>query len=133
MYAKQADLYGWAETNVSWTELSKNQMEYHGRRIHDNYKLIATSNDNLAGYKQPGGTCLALVDKTVGRHMYSNNNDKGPGHWCYACITGRDQHKVYFVVGCRPCKQNKPGDTTVNAQQKRLLTMQGDHDPKPHK
>eukprot|EP00957_Ditylum_brightwellii_P007461 564196-Ditylum_brightwellii.AAC.1 len=48
MHAKQADLYGWAKTNVSWTELRKNQTEYHGRCIHNNYKLIATSSDDPA-------------------------------------------------------------------------------------
>eukprot|EP00957_Ditylum_brightwellii_P072568 5514639-Ditylum_brightwellii.AAC.1 len=79
MHAKQADLYGWAKTNISWTELRKNQTEYHGRRIHDNYKLISTSSDCPAGYKQPGCTCLALVDKTMGRHMHSNNDNKGLG------------------------------------------------------
>eukprot|EP00957_Ditylum_brightwellii_P174498 13286217-Ditylum_brightwellii.AAC.2 len=116
MHTKQADLYGWDETNVPWTELCKKQTEYHGLRIHDNYKLIVTLSNEFAEYKQPGGA-----------------NDKGLGHWCYTCIAGRDQHKVYFVVGYQPCKENKPGDTTVNAQQKRLLTMQGEHDSKPGK
>eukprot|EP00957_Ditylum_brightwellii_P130549 9958482-Ditylum_brightwellii.AAC.2 len=118
MHAKQADLYGWAKTNVSWTELRKNQTKYHGHCIHNNYKLISTSSNDPSGYKQPSGTCLALVDKTVGRHMHSNNNNKGLEHWFYACIAGRDQHKVYFAVGYQLCKQNKPGDTTVNAPTK---------------
>eukprot|EP00957_Ditylum_brightwellii_P050436 3824434-Ditylum_brightwellii.AAC.1 len=86
MHAKQADLYGWAETNVSWTELCKNQTEYHGCHTHDNYKLIATSSNEPAEYKQPGGTCLDLVDTTIRWHMHSNANDKGLGRWCYACI-----------------------------------------------
>eukprot|EP00957_Ditylum_brightwellii_P173153 13181755-Ditylum_brightwellii.AAC.1 len=63
MHAKHADLYGWAETKVSWTELCKNQTEYHGCCIHDNYKLITALSNEPAEYKQPGGTCLALVDK----------------------------------------------------------------------
>eukprot|EP00957_Ditylum_brightwellii_P057340 4347584-Ditylum_brightwellii.AAC.1 len=112
MHAKQADLYRWAKINVPWTELWKNQMEYHGHHIHDNYKLIATLSSEPAEYKQPSGACLALVDKIVGRHMHSNADDK---------------------VGYQHCKQNKPGDTTINAQKKCLLTMQGEHDPKPRK
>eukprot|EP00957_Ditylum_brightwellii_P088868 6766875-Ditylum_brightwellii.AAC.1 len=33
----------------------------------------------------------------------------------------------------RPCKQSNPGDSTANAQQKRLLIQQGEINPNPRK
>jgi hypothetical protein len=51
----------------------------------------------------------------------------------YVCIGGQEQQKLYVIVAYRPCKQSNPGDSTVNAQQKRLLIQQGEINPNPRK
>eukprot|EP00957_Ditylum_brightwellii_P088104 6711407-Ditylum_brightwellii.AAC.1 len=92
-----------------------------------------SSDDPTIGQKQPGGACIGINGNSVGALVQSGKDDTGLGRWVYACIGGREQRKLYIVVAYRPCKQSNPGDSIVNAQQKRLLIQQGETNPNPRK
>eukprot|EP00957_Ditylum_brightwellii_P075659 5749798-Ditylum_brightwellii.AAC.1 len=51
----------------------------------------------------------------------------------YVQIVGKNQKKVMFAMVYKPCIQANEGDSTVTAQQKQILTMQGDNEAKPRK
>ena len=87
---KEATIYGWAETSTKWSLQMILQANQCGRKIHKHYKLIATSSNKEAGYKQMGGTCMGMVDNIVGRHMESEEDKCGLGRWTYVCIAGKD-------------------------------------------
>eukprot|EP00957_Ditylum_brightwellii_P065925 4999719-Ditylum_brightwellii.AAC.1 len=67
----------------------------------------------------------------VGRKMKGGEDGNGLGWWSFVQLTGRDQRKVMFVLAYKLCKQTDEGDSTATAQQKRLLTMQGNSEIKP--
>eukprot|EP00957_Ditylum_brightwellii_P166697 12689956-Ditylum_brightwellii.AAC.1 len=42
---------------------------------------------------------------------------------------GRDQYQITIITAYCPCKQYDPGDSTINAQQCRVLRQQGINNP----
>eukprot|EP00957_Ditylum_brightwellii_P117948 8996383-Ditylum_brightwellii.AAC.1 len=130
MKDKEASIWGWTETNVNWTPSQVNQANYIGRKIHKKTKLVTTLSNEAAGYKQMSGTCTAMTDNIVSRHMKSSKDDTGLGRWMYICIVGKDNRKLYVITGYRPCTQSNPGLGMVNAQQQGLLTAKGKPDAK---
>eukprot|EP00957_Ditylum_brightwellii_P165673 12612415-Ditylum_brightwellii.AAC.1 len=66
----------------------------------------------------------------VGQIIKSDSNSSGLGQWSYVQIAGQDQQKLTIITAYRPCKQNKPGDSTGTSQQKRILRQQGIDHPK---
>eukprot|EP00957_Ditylum_brightwellii_P035842 2716812-Ditylum_brightwellii.AAC.1 len=125
MIAKDATIYGWSETNKKWSPRMIKQANTTKRRIHKNYKMIATSSDEESTYKQMGGICTDMVDNIVGSHIESRGDKCSLGRWMYAYITGKDQRKAYIMTGYRPCMQSNPGSEKATAQQKWLLRMKG--------
>eukprot|EP00957_Ditylum_brightwellii_P131885 10057402-Ditylum_brightwellii.AAC.1 len=109
MKNKEASIWDWAEANVNWMPSRVNQANYIRRRINIFFKLVATSSDEAAGYRQMDGTCTAMADNIVDRHMESGKDDKDLGRWMYICITGKDDRKLYVITGYRPCTQSNPG------------------------
>eukprot|EP00957_Ditylum_brightwellii_P186119 14170017-Ditylum_brightwellii.AAC.1 len=61
-----------------------------------------------------------------------DNDSRGLGHWGFVKLVGKNQKEITIVTAYQPCKQNKPSDATVNAQQHRLLRQQGIQHPQPH-
>eukprot|EP00957_Ditylum_brightwellii_P167494 12750153-Ditylum_brightwellii.AAC.1 len=61
----------------------------------------------------------------VGRKIKGGADGKGLCQWSFVQLAGRDQRKVMLLSTYKPCKQLDEGDSTATAQQKRLLTMQG--------
>eukprot|EP00957_Ditylum_brightwellii_P096209 7329005-Ditylum_brightwellii.AAC.1 len=131
MKEKEANLLGWAEPNISWKRITHARAEYFGQEHHNNFKRVSASSDDPAKCNQQGGVCMGMVDKVLGRHIKSGSDDKGLGRWCYICLSGQYQQKIYIVTAYRPCIQHDPGDATVTTQQKRLLIQQGVKEPKP--
>eukprot|EP00957_Ditylum_brightwellii_P009913 748100-Ditylum_brightwellii.AAC.1 len=115
---KEADVWGWAEPNISWTRVTHVRAEYFGQEQRNNFKLVAASSNDPAKYKQQGEVCMGMVDNIVGWHIKSS---------------GQHQWKIYIVIAYRLCIQHDPGDTTVTTQQKCLLIQQGVKEPKPRK
>eukprot|EP00957_Ditylum_brightwellii_P083215 6326844-Ditylum_brightwellii.AAC.1 len=79
MKNKEASIWSWAEINANWTPLQVNQVNYTGRKIHIFFKLVATSSNEAAGYRQMGNTFTAMTDNIVGRHMENSKDDTGLG------------------------------------------------------
>eukprot|EP00957_Ditylum_brightwellii_P163516 12449123-Ditylum_brightwellii.AAC.1 len=67
----------------------------------------------------------------VGQIIKSDTNSSGLVQWSYVQITGQDQRKLTIITAYRPCKQHKPGNSTVTSQQKQLLQQQRIDHPKP--
>eukprot|EP00957_Ditylum_brightwellii_P043877 3327497-Ditylum_brightwellii.AAC.1 len=89
--------------------------------------------DNPTDHKQQGDTCMAPVNNMVGRHVQSGEDASGFGQWIYIKIAGKHQRKIVLITGYRLCVQSDPGDSTVTAQHKQLLTMKGIKNVNPRK
>eukprot|EP00957_Ditylum_brightwellii_P091678 6980932-Ditylum_brightwellii.AAC.1 len=79
MQTIEASIWGWSDTNVNWSLSVISQANYHGRKIQNIFKLITTSSDEAAGYKQRRCTCTAMIYSIVGRHMRSGEDESGLG------------------------------------------------------
>eukprot|EP00957_Ditylum_brightwellii_P083511 6348610-Ditylum_brightwellii.AAC.1 len=64
-----------------------------GFKIFKNFKIITSTSNDPAGWKQQGGTCIGLVNGMVGRKMSGGEYNKRLGRWSYVQIAGRDQKK----------------------------------------
>eukprot|EP00957_Ditylum_brightwellii_P155988 11872661-Ditylum_brightwellii.AAC.1 len=52
-----------------------------------------------------GKTCTTMTDDIVGRHMTSGEDENELGRWTYACITRKDNRKLYVITRYCPCIQ----------------------------
>eukprot|EP00957_Ditylum_brightwellii_P008142 617413-Ditylum_brightwellii.AAC.1 len=118
MEEKEVDIWGWAETNVNWTPNLTTRAKYYGNEIFKIFTLVGSSSNDPAGFYQQGRTCTAITGKMVGQIIKSGTDSKGLGHWSYVQIAGRHQQKITIATAYRPCKQSKPGNSTVTVQQK---------------
>eukprot|EP00957_Ditylum_brightwellii_P093572 7125242-Ditylum_brightwellii.AAC.1 len=55
MKDRKVDIWGWTETNVNWTPNLINNTAYKGQKLFNNFKLITSSSNDLAGLYQQGG------------------------------------------------------------------------------
>ena len=84
-----ADLWGWVETNCSWTENQKHRTGSQGRQIFNKFKVEAVASDDpTIGWKQPGGACIGINGNNVGAIVQSGKDNTGLGQWVYVCIGG---------------------------------------------
>eukprot|EP00957_Ditylum_brightwellii_P043506 3298297-Ditylum_brightwellii.AAC.1 len=91
--------------------------KYLGNKCFDNFTLAASLSDNPAEHKQQGGTCLGITNKFTGRIIAMDNVSRGLSRWSFVKLAGKDQKQITIVTAYRSCKQDKPSDATVNAQQ----------------
>eukprot|EP00957_Ditylum_brightwellii_P050694 3843106-Ditylum_brightwellii.AAC.1 len=61
MKKKEVDIWGWAETNVNWSEKLIGIAKSMGRKVFQQITLIAGGSADLTGYYQQGGTCTGVV------------------------------------------------------------------------
>eukprot|EP00957_Ditylum_brightwellii_P187503 14279629-Ditylum_brightwellii.AAC.1 len=85
-----------------------------GLKTFQNFKIVTSCSNDPAERKQQGGTCMALVNHIVERHVQRGEDTPGLGQWNYIVVAD-------------------PGDSTVTAQHKQLLTMQGVKNANPWK
>eukprot|EP00957_Ditylum_brightwellii_P079700 6060013-Ditylum_brightwellii.AAC.1 len=60
-----------------------------------------------------------------------DNDSRGLGCWSFVKLAGGNQKQITIVTAYQPCKQNKPSDATVNAQQHCPFHQQGIQHPQP--
>eukprot|EP00957_Ditylum_brightwellii_P116543 8889747-Ditylum_brightwellii.AAC.1 len=60
MKKKEVDIWGWAETNVNWSENLIGITKRMGRKVVQQMTLIAGGSANPAGYYQQGGHVQGL-------------------------------------------------------------------------
>eukprot|EP00957_Ditylum_brightwellii_P173350 13198271-Ditylum_brightwellii.AAC.1 len=58
---------------------NKYQLDAKRSKIFKNAKIITSTSDDPAGWRQQGGTCIGLVNSMVGRKMSGGEDNKGPG------------------------------------------------------
>eukprot|EP00957_Ditylum_brightwellii_P174810 13309429-Ditylum_brightwellii.AAC.1 len=61
MKKKKVDIWGWAETNVHWTEKLMGIAKQMGRKVFKQMTLVAGGSTDLTGYYQQGGACTGIV------------------------------------------------------------------------
>eukprot|EP00957_Ditylum_brightwellii_P110222 8407447-Ditylum_brightwellii.AAC.3 len=54
-----------------------------GWRIWKIFMIITSSSDDLANRKHPGGTCIGIINNTVGRKCTPGEDKNGLGQWSY--------------------------------------------------
>eukprot|EP00978_Attheya_sp_CCMP212_P008857 scaffold20822_cov52-Attheya_sp.AAC.3 len=135
MQKRQVDIFGFAETNVNWTPKLSNQAYQHGRGRFEHFKPVSSSSDDpTTGFRQPGRTFMATTGKFVGRVSEADTDKYGLGRWCYTCLLGRNDGKLYVVTAYRVSQEsNSTGDSTAHKQQVRLLRKRKIENPKPKK
>ena len=99
METNQVDMYGLAETNITWNPTIKNML-FHKLRQHvssnkNSVKLVsATCDDPTHGIYQPGGVCQVTVGKVAGRAGMSGSDPHGLVRWTYITLQGKEGRKV---------------------------------------
>eukprot|EP00957_Ditylum_brightwellii_P116279 8869556-Ditylum_brightwellii.AAC.1 len=131
MESHEVDMWGWAETNVLWTEQMLQKTKFLGSKIFKNFTLVGSSSDDPAETYQQGGTYMEVMDKMTGCIIEADIDDSGFGQWSYMEIAGKDQRQITVVTAYKPCLQHNLGDSTVTAQQTRVVHQQGISKPKP--
>eukprot|EP00957_Ditylum_brightwellii_P113676 8667120-Ditylum_brightwellii.AAC.1 len=53
---REVDMWGWAETNVPWTEQMLQKTNFLGSKTFKNFMMVGSSSDDLAEIYQQGGT-----------------------------------------------------------------------------
>eukprot|EP00957_Ditylum_brightwellii_P050237 3809845-Ditylum_brightwellii.AAC.1 len=76
MHEREVDIWGWSETNVKWTPNRISKAKYLGNKCFVNFIVIAGSSDDLAEYKQQGGTCVDVTNKFTGRIIAMDNDSR---------------------------------------------------------
>eukprot|EP00957_Ditylum_brightwellii_P069620 5288118-Ditylum_brightwellii.AAC.1 len=132
MHKHEVDIWGWSETNVNWTPNMISKTKHLGNKCFNIFTLTASLSDDPAEHKQQGGTCLGIVNKFTGRIIAMENDSRDLGCWSFVKLAGGNQKQITIVTAYQPCKQNKPGNATVNEQQHCLLRQQGIQHPQPH-
>eukprot|EP00957_Ditylum_brightwellii_P090558 6896224-Ditylum_brightwellii.AAC.1 len=78
----EADLWGWVETNWSWTEDQTHKTGSQEWQIFNKFKVKAVSSDDpTIGQKQPGGACIGINGNNMGALVQSGKDDTGLGQW----------------------------------------------------
>eukprot|EP00957_Ditylum_brightwellii_P169413 12894285-Ditylum_brightwellii.AAC.1 len=83
MMKKEVDIWGWAETNVHWTEKLMGIAKSMGHKVFEQMTLVAGGSANLAGCYQQGVTCTGIVGNIVGHIIASGTDESGSGRWSY--------------------------------------------------
>ena len=139
METNQVDMYGLAETNITWNPTIKNILFYklrqHVSSNKNSVKLVSAScDDPTHGIYQPGGVCQVTVGKVAGRAGMSGSDPHGLGRWTYITLQGKEGRKVVVVTLYRLAQASQPlGHRTAYNQQFRLLRRQGKKKPLPKK
>eukprot|EP00957_Ditylum_brightwellii_P030992 2348640-Ditylum_brightwellii.AAC.1 len=84
----EVDIWMWTETNIDWTTKMIREVGRMGFKMFQNFKIFMSSSDDPASWKQPGGTCIGLVNIMVGWKMKGGQDTKRLGHWSYVQIAG---------------------------------------------
>eukprot|EP00957_Ditylum_brightwellii_P073845 5610889-Ditylum_brightwellii.AAC.1 len=76
----EADIWGWVETNIPWTEDQKHKTGSQGKQVFNKFKLEVVSSDDLTiGRKQPGLACIGINGNNVGAIVQPGKDDTGLG------------------------------------------------------
>eukprot|EP00957_Ditylum_brightwellii_P013175 995082-Ditylum_brightwellii.AAC.1 len=68
----------------------------------------------------------------TGQIIEVDHDNSGLGRWSYVKFAGRHQRQITTLTAYCPCKQYNPGNSTINAQQYKVLRQQGINNPNPN-
>jgi hypothetical protein len=135
------------ETNLVWTPEQTQKARTLGRYWFKQFRLNTSSSNDLttkASY-QPGGTCTGIMNKMAGQITKQGSDPSGLGRWTYSCLEGKPlgdgskstpRHRKINIISAYLVSQNDSSSTghdTAFMQQKCLLTLKGESNPKPRK
>ena len=131
------DIYGLAETNITWTPTVTHNLHsklrlYNGGGSNQIKMSQSSCDDPTLSTYQPGGVCQVARNKVVGRIGKYGNDPHSLGRWAYMTIQGRKGVKVVVATVYRLSQSSKPdGYRTAYNQQYRHLRRQGIQNPEP--
>ena len=147
LHEAKVDGFSFTETNLRWTPEQTQEARQCGRHWFKQFRVQPSSSNDpttRASY-QPGGTCSGVTNKLAGRITHQGSDPSGLGRWSYFCLEGKqidtdeDGHninrKVNIITAYLVAQHDSasPGHDTAFMQQKRLLTLSGNTNPKPRK
>ena len=143
----KVDGFSFTETNLKWTPEQVKTARNLGNKWFKQFRMhTSSSNDPTSRkYYQPGGTCSGVTNKLTGRITNQGSDPSGLGRWTYFKLggkaIGKDKnnkpiHREVYVITAYCVAQSDsstPGHDTAFMQQKRMLHLKGDSNPKPRK
>jgi hypothetical protein len=142
----KVDGFSFTETNIRWTPEQNQKARTWGRRWFKQFRFQTSSSNNPTTRKsyQPGGTCTGIINQLAGNVTTQGCDPSGMGRWSYFSIEGKlvcdatkkDVHQKIHIISAYLVSQKdsaNPGHETAFMQQKRILTLSGDSNPKPRK
>eukprot|EP00957_Ditylum_brightwellii_P030626 2320807-Ditylum_brightwellii.AAC.1 len=93
MKTHEVDIWMWTETNINWRPKMRREAKKMSSKIFKNAKIITSTSNDPAGWKQQGYTCIGLVNGMVGRKILGRGDNKGLSRWSYVQIAGKEQKK----------------------------------------
>eukprot|EP00978_Attheya_sp_CCMP212_P033265 scaffold133477_cov48-Attheya_sp.AAC.1 len=143
----KADGFSFTETNLTWNPEQVKTERNLGNEWFKQFRFqTSSSNDPTSRkYYQPGGTCSGVTNKLTGRITNQGSDPSGLGRWTYFKLGGKAIGKeknnkpihceVYVITSycVAQSDSSNPGHDTAFMQQKRMLHLKGDPNPKPRK
>jgi hypothetical protein len=143
----QVDGFSFTETNLKWTPEQTKAARNLGKYWFKQFSLQTSSSNDPTTRKayQPGGTCTGITNNLAGRITKQGSDPSGMGRWSYFCLEGQTlpenmtqeatKRKIYVVTAYCVAQPDSasPGHETAFMQQKRMLTLRGEENPKPRK
>eukprot|EP00957_Ditylum_brightwellii_P051396 3897534-Ditylum_brightwellii.AAC.1 len=61
------DIFGFAETNLTWSKSLEHTAKYHGQKVFQHFSLITCSSNNpTSASHQPGGVSMGVTGAMTG-------------------------------------------------------------------
>eukprot|EP00957_Ditylum_brightwellii_P211301 15366019-Ditylum_brightwellii.AAC.2 len=72
------NIFSFAETNLAWLPHIESTAKYYGRKVFQQFSIVTCSiNNPTERAQQPGGVCMGVTRKTVGRVVETEKDPTG--------------------------------------------------------
>eukprot|EP00978_Attheya_sp_CCMP212_P000995 scaffold2061_cov62-Attheya_sp.AAC.4 len=143
----KVDRFSFTKMNLTWNPEQVKTSRNLGNEWFKQFRLqTSSSNDPTSRkYYQPGGTCSGVTNKLTGRITNQGSDPSGLGRWMYFKLGGKAigkdksnkpiHREVYVIIAYYVAQSDSsnPGHDTAFMQQKRMIHLKGDPNPKPRK
>eukprot|EP00957_Ditylum_brightwellii_P089520 6816873-Ditylum_brightwellii.AAC.1 len=93
------NIFGFAETNLSWTPTLASNASYYGKKVFKQFSLVTCSSDNLTETRhQPRGVCMGATEDITGRILELTTDPTGLGRWTIMLLSGGEGIKIRIIT-----------------------------------
>ena len=121
---RKAEIYGFAATDINWTEDAKNRYFHRLKQLHTRARMQTSDSDvPFSSDFKPGGTCQVVTGDWQSRVM-KHGADK-MGRWSYFQLDGKKKKSIMFTTAYRVSQRSSGGPNTAYTQQRSTLLADG--------